>query len=72
MSTVNLHPVKEDAKSRTKYPLDVYEKMYQESIANPEAFWAEQGKRIDWIQPFTQVKSTSFHKQRSPFPRKAP
>ena len=63
MSTVKLHPVKDDAKSRTKYPLYVYEKMYQESIDNPEAFWAEQGKRIDWIKPYTQVKNTSFNSQ---------
>ena len=63
MSTVKLHPVKSDAKSRTKYPLDVYEKMYQESIESPDNFWAEQGKRIDWIKPFSQVKDTSFSAQ---------
>tara|TARA_R110001592_G_scaffold175308_2_gene414352 strand:+ start:16536 stop:18488 length:1953 start_codon:yes stop_codon:yes gene_type:complete len=60
MSTVKLHPVMAEAKSRTKYTSDVYEKMYQESINNPDVFWAEQGKRIDWIKPFTQVKDTSF------------
>tara|TARA_R110002072_G_scaffold300706_2_gene478704 strand:+ start:12253 stop:14205 length:1953 start_codon:yes stop_codon:yes gene_type:complete len=63
MSSIKLHPVKNDAKSRTQYTLDVYEKMYQESMANPETFWAEQGKRIDWIKPFTQVKNTSFSGQ---------
>lgn len=63
MSTVKLHSVKDDAKLRTKYPLDVYENMYQESLDNPEAFWAEQGKRIDWIKPYTQVKNTSFDSQ---------
>jgi hypothetical protein len=34
--------------------------MYAASIADPEAFWAEHGKRIDWIKPFTKVKNTSF------------
>ncbi len=39
-----------------------YEKMYRESITNNEAFWREQGKRIDWIKPYTQVKDVSFAK----------
>jgi acetyl-CoA synthetase len=60
MSTVKLHPVLADAKFRTNYTSDIYEKMYQESINNPDTFWAEQGKRIDWIVPFTQVKDVSF------------
>ncbi|MCE6949391.1 acetyl-coenzyme A synthetase, partial [Cereibacter sphaeroides] len=25
-----------------------------------EAFWGEQGKRLDWIRPYTKVKETSF------------
>ncbi|NOX67607.1 MAG: acetate--CoA ligase [Gammaproteobacteria bacterium] len=39
-----------------------YEKMYRESITDNEAFWREQGKRIDWIKPYTQVKDVSFAK----------
>ena len=39
---------------------DVYEKMYADSIADPDAFWGEHGKRIDWIKPYTKVKNTSF------------
>ena len=37
-----------------------YEKMYNESVSNPEAFWNEHGKRIDWIKPYSKVKNTSF------------
>ncbi len=37
-----------------------YEEMYAESVCDPEAFWGEQGKRLDWIRPYTQVKNTSF------------
>ena len=37
-----------------------YQTMYDASIADPEAFWGEHGKRIDWIKPFTKVKTTSF------------
>ena len=37
-----------------------YDEMYAASIADPEAFWGEQGRRIDWIKPYTKVKDTSF------------
>tara|TARA_B110000285_G_C15111045_1_gene611122 strand:+ start:300 stop:2216 length:1917 start_codon:yes stop_codon:yes gene_type:complete len=38
----------------------MYEAMYAASIADPVAFWSEHGKRIDWIKPFTKVKSADF------------
>ncbi|WP_096784842.1 acetate--CoA ligase [Rhodobacter sp. CZR27] len=37
-----------------------YERMYAASVSDPEAFWGEQGKRLDWIRPYTKVKETSF------------
>jgi acetyl-CoA synthetase len=41
-----------------------YEDMYGRSIADPEAFWREAGKRIDWFKPYTKVKNTSFDTDR--------
>jgi len=37
-----------------------YQEMYQRSIDDPEGFWGEHGKRIDWIKPYTQVKDVSY------------
>ncbi|MEM9426995.1 MAG: acetate--CoA ligase [Pseudomonadota bacterium] len=37
-----------------------YDAMYKQSVDDPEAFWGEHGKRIDWIKPYTKVKNTSF------------
>jgi acetyl-CoA synthetase len=37
-----------------------YDAMYAASMADPDAFWGEHGKRIDWIKPYTKVKNTSF------------
>lgn len=37
-----------------------YKDMYAASVADPNAFWAEQAKRVDWIKPFTKVKNTSY------------
>jgi acetyl-CoA synthetase len=34
--------------------------MYKASLSDPESFWANQAKRIEWIKPFTRVKNTSF------------
>ena len=37
-----------------------YDAMYEKSVSDPEGFWAEHGKRLDWIKPFTKVKNTSY------------
>ncbi len=37
-----------------------YKTMYERSVKDPAGFWAEHGKRVDWIKPFTKVKNTSF------------
>ena len=37
-----------------------YARMYEQSIKDPEAFWGEHGKRLDWIRPYTKVKDVSF------------
>ncbi|WP_111431292.1 acetate--CoA ligase [Rhodobacteraceae bacterium DSL-40] len=37
-----------------------YEEMYAASVSDPEAFWGEHGKRLDWIKPYTKVKNTSY------------
>ncbi len=37
-----------------------YQEMYKRSLTDPQGFWAEQGKRIDWFRLYTKVKNTSF------------
>ncbi|WP_420558684.1 acetate--CoA ligase [Roseovarius sp.] len=37
-----------------------YDEMYAASIKDPEAFWGEQGKRIDWIKPYSKVKDVDY------------
>ncbi|MEM8578892.1 MAG: acetate--CoA ligase [Pseudomonadota bacterium] len=37
-----------------------YEEMYAASINDPEGFWGEHGKRIDWITPYGSVKDVSY------------
>ena len=37
-----------------------YQEMYAASIKDPNRFWGEHGKRLDWIKPYTRVKNTSY------------
>jgi acetyl-CoA synthetase len=37
-----------------------YQEMYRQSTEDPERFWGEHGKRLDWIRPYTHVKDVSF------------
>ena len=60
MSETKIYPVKEKIGLTTLVNNDQYEAMYKRSIDDSEGFWAEQGKRIDWIEPYTQVRDISF------------
>ena len=37
-----------------------YQAMYKRSVEDPNGFWGEMGRRLDWIKPYTKVKNTSF------------
>ncbi len=37
-----------------------YRDLYKASVADPVAFWRAQGKRIDWIKPYSKVKDVSY------------
>ena len=37
-----------------------YFRLYKESIDDPNGFWGREGKRIDWIKPYTKVMNASY------------
>ncbi|MEZ5818203.1 MAG: acetate--CoA ligase [Hyphomicrobiaceae bacterium] len=37
-----------------------YQAMYKRSVEDPEGFWGEMGRRVDWIKPYTKVKNTTY------------
>jgi len=53
-------PVSDDWKKRAYIDAAQYENLYRRSIEDPNGFWGEEGRRLDWIKPFTKVKDTSF------------
>ena len=60
MTQVETYPVPEHIADSAWIDEPTYNKMYQQSIDDPEGFWAEHGKRIHWFKPFTKVKDVHF------------
>ncbi|OON41691.1 acetate--CoA ligase [Izhakiella australiensis] len=60
MSLIKKYPVPPAIAADTLINAEQYQSMYQQSVQDPEAFWGEQGKILDWIKPYTRVKNTSF------------
>ncbi len=55
-----LHPVPAEWAARAWIDDKGYRALYERSIEDPDGFWGEIGRRIDWIKPYTKVKNTSF------------
>jgi len=56
MSEQHIYPVSETSKAHSHLSLEEYLSLYQQSIDDPQTFWADQAKRfLDWSQPFTDV-----------------
>ena len=60
MSDANVFPVPAEIAANALITKDQYQAMYKQSVEDPEAFWGEHGKRLDWIKPYTKVKDVSF------------
>ncbi|MEQ6886709.1 acetate--CoA ligase [Salicola sp. Rm-C-2C1-2] len=60
MSDEAVYPVTDHFRNKALIDRETYESMYQRSIQDPESFWAEQAKRLDWMKPFSRVKDVSF------------
>ncbi|MBN9567496.1 MAG: acetate--CoA ligase [Alphaproteobacteria bacterium] len=55
-----LIPVPDEWRKRAFIDRAKYEEMYARSIKDPDGFWGEVAKRLDWIKPFTKVKNCSY------------
>lgn len=60
MTKINQHHIPASIAEHALINKEQYQKDYELSITNPEAFWADKGKIVDWIKPYTVVKNTSF------------
>ena len=55
-----VYPVPEAFARQANLTPEIFKKMYDQSIADPESFWSEHGKRIDWMKPYTKAKNVSW------------
>ncbi len=60
MTEDHVYPVPEAVAKSAWCDNDKYLEMYKQSVADSEGFWGEQGKRLDWIKPYTKVKDVSL------------
>ncbi len=60
MSEHHVFPVPDSVAKNALVDNDKYLEMYQQSVDDPEGFWGEHGKRIDWMKPFSTVKSVNY------------
>jgi acetyl-CoA synthetase len=60
MSDADIVPVKAAIAAKALVSKSQYEEMYRRAASEPDAFWAEEAKRLDWIKPPAKIKNTSF------------
>ena len=60
MTAENVYPVPDAIAKSAWCDNDKYLQMYKQSIEDSEGFWGEQGKRLDWIKPYTKVRDVSL------------
>jgi len=57
---VKTYPVLKVATQNAHVDEAKYKEMYARSISDPDGFWGDEGKRLDWIKPYTKVKNTTY------------
>jgi len=62
VSDGEVFPVPAEWAAKAHMNADAYDAAIRREDAEPEAYWADLGKRLDWIKPFTEVKDVSFDK----------
>ncbi|WP_341760039.1 acetate--CoA ligase [Candidatus Endowatersipora endosymbiont of Watersipora subatra] len=57
---MNVYPVPIKLAATAHIDNEKYKNMYKSSIAEPDRFWAEHGRNIDWIKPFTKIQNWTY------------
>jgi acetyl-CoA synthetase len=63
MSEVHVYPINNAIAKSAHIDEAGYKKTYRQSVEHNEEFWAEAGKRLDWITPYSKIKDVSFDKK---------
>ncbi len=55
-----LYPPSDEFVSSTLINAEKFQEYQKQAKEDPKKFWSEMAKNLDWIQPFTKVKSVNF------------
>jgi len=59
----SVYPVLDSVKANAHITKERYETLYQQSVNDPDTFWAEQAKQfLTWQKPWTSVCESDMHK----------
>ncbi|MGY0561334.1 acetate--CoA ligase [Luteimonas sp. A277] len=56
----DIYPVPADFAAKARIGKEEYERLYQESLRDPDAFWGRAAERLEWMKKPTRIKDTSF------------
>nr|WP_024309404.1 acetate--CoA ligase [Pseudomonas sp. P818] len=66
MFEITRHPVQDAVRQRAHLDNDAYLRLYQQSVEQPDTFWAEQAKAfLTWFKPWDQVHSSDLKQGRA-------
>ncbi|GAB3101791.1 acetate--CoA ligase [Lysobacter terrae] len=60
MSQPDLYPVPADFAAAARFQREDYERLYAQSVQQPDAFWADVARRLDWMKAPTRIKDVSY------------
>ncbi|MBW8813636.1 MAG: acetate--CoA ligase [Caulobacterales bacterium] len=63
MSDGEVFPVPETWAKSALMNAEAYDAAVRRVEADPDGYWGDLARRLDWIQPFNEVKDVSFHKE---------
>ena len=55
-----LYPMPAEFAAKARIGKEEYQRLYEESLRDPDAFWARAAERLDWMKKPTRIKNTSF------------
>src|SRR3546814_19992241 len=55
-----IHPVPEGFAASAGIRHEDYERLYAESVRDPDAFWAQAAERLDWDRKPTKIRDVSY------------
>jgi acetyl-CoA synthetase len=55
-----VYPVKPEFAAKARIRKEDYERLYEESVRDPEGFWGKIGQRLAWTKTPTRIKNVSF------------